>query len=257
MAHVNDNWDYCVEQYLQQPEAPIPLVVSGLPEGHLTLSDRLRAAIQKPLDGSRSGFIPLSKLHDIINETSVSQELTEAAPGTPFNVVQDKSRLICNEFRRVFAILSLLDRIQDMEYFIEDNVCDTTLPLVKISSAEGKPNLRPKLSQTTVLSCLQEWSPSLLDMFEDMQWKVLAASFLGSDHGAGSRELRFYSFDDKTVLPWMENNQHTSTIQGGFGKVFRVVIEPSHHNFNHPLSFNDVSENIDRADGTALIWRRN
>lgn len=208
-----------------------------MPDDHLPLSDRLRAAIEEPLDGSRKGFIPLSKLNDIVDRPSITQALRDALPAVSFDVAKEKTFRIWISHQRVFAILALLNRIQDIQLFIDDDVCDRALPLVKICEVGGKPELRPKLSQTTTLRCFQGWSPSLLDMFEDVQWTVLAPAFLGP-------ELRFYSFDDKAILPWIENDQLTSATEGGFSSVYRVKIDPSHHSFDTSLDSNEVREYI-------------
>jgi hypothetical protein len=194
------------------------------------MSQCLQEAMCKP------GFIPVDKLHEIVTKDQVRQELRLACPAAPISVIDENASIICQNFSRIFAILALVGKVEAIESFIKEGVNDRTLPFVKVLDVDSVETLRPKTSPHASIPCFQKWPQSLVNKFEDYQWKILPAHFL-ADCSTPSQGLRFWSFDDKAVLPFLEDDYSTK-VAGGFGEVWKVQMHRAHHKFVEACSHN-------------------
>lgn len=130
-------------------------------------------------------------------------------------------------YRKMFAILILLEREWEIVSFIKDDLCDSDLPLsaVPVGGQGLLVKLRRKSDLTTDLSCLRRWGPKVHENFDKEQWAMVAPFFAR----AKSNRAGFYELSSKDILPWVEVN--SSLHQGGYSSISRVIIHPSHHNF--------------------------
>lgn len=210
-----------------------------------SMSHQLQTALCRSVGGDQRGFIPLDKLHSIISEDAVRRELSMSFIAASTRTRHEKAALICDKFRRVFAVLVQVGRVVSINLFIEEGVDDSTLPLVLVSGLVGGPKLRPKRKQQSSNRCFEGWPQPLIKVFEELQWMVLAPSFV-VDTSTADSGLRLYSFDDRAILPWIEDDQ-TNMHSGGFGDVWRVKIHPEHHHFTDTLNSNLVYRNFHKV----------
>lgn len=192
------------------------------------------------------GFIPLSNLLELVDESSVAEALRGCMPNLSDDKVRGHAQTICSKatvqsvptpsFRRIFAILVMIQQPREILTFINNNIADHDLPLVKgRSGTKLSHDLRRKAQPQTTLFCLQHWSSFLVNSFDEYQWTMLSPFFSRGNKGT----VRFYPLDDRTILPFIEDSSRDSSIgddedfQGGHGSVFRVKIHHSHHGFHN------------------------
>ncbi|KAK0614519.1 kinase-like domain-containing protein [Immersiella caudata] len=155
----------------------------------------------------------------------------EAPTGT--KTVTKRPDNTSQSYRKILAILILIDRPSRIYDFVEEGICDADLPLEKFSPP-GKPSHRWELRRKdskAALKCFNKkrnWRQSTLRKFEATQWTVLAP-YLGQD----SRKVALrFKLPDSAILPFTTWKQMSSS--GGFSKVFEAEIHPDHHAFNMP-----------------------
>ncbi|KAK5655779.1 hypothetical protein OQA88_5317 [Cercophora sp. LCS_1] len=150
---------------------------------------------------------------------------------TPTRGTRRQRPLGDKSYRKILAILILIDRPSRIHDFVEDEVCDADLPLEKFQPP-GKPSshweLRRKDGKSS-LKCFskkRKWRQSTIRKFEKTQWAVLAP-YLSQD--ARKVALR-YKIPDSAILPFASWSQITVT--SGFSKVFAAEVHPDHHAFD-------------------------
>jgi hypothetical protein len=137
-------------------------------------------------------------------------------------------------FKKIFALLTLVDKQSDIKLFVEQDVADNDLPLIKVPLEDS--NLF-KLSRrhspceaSELLTCFDGWSPASVRIFEDWQWTTLAPTFECGER----KNIKHVELLDKTPLPFTSDIQYgvdAGTIHGGQSTVFKVNIHPAHHGF--------------------------
>lgn len=134
-----------------------------------------------------------------------------------------------------FALLVLLERGADIGKFVQENVSDQNLPLVRHErTAKGLVNLCHREIPDRPLDCFRKWKTSEKETFESRQWPLLVPYF---DVGAGFK-VNHYKFDDRTVLPWRgvgarsHSSSQPSRQEGGYAFVSCVYIHPCSHGFH-------------------------
>ena len=213
-----------------------------------SLEEQLLGALCENAHRESKGFIPLGYLLQLVNEGSVADALRACMPNLSDDQAWGHAQTICCKvqsvttpsFRRIFAILVMIQQPREILTFINNNITDHDLPLVKgRSGAKGSYDLRRKVQPHTTLRCLQHWSSFLVNSFDEYQWTLLSPFFSRGNKGT----VRFYPLDDRTILPFVEDSSRDSSFgndedfQGGHGSVFRVKIHRSHHAFhNTPVS---------------------
>lgn len=212
-----------------------------------SLEQQLTRALCQHAHKESKGFLPLDKLHELVVEDSVAEALTTYIPGLSLDDARSHAQEICPRsmrdplqpsFRRMFAILVMIQQPQEILTFVRHNIADHDLPLVKArSSTKGVHELRRKTQPHKTLECLWAWSPFLVNSFEEYQWTLLSPFFSRGSKGT----VRFYPLDDQTILPFVEDSSRDASIeddedfQGGHGSISRVKIHPSHYDF-HDIS---------------------
>jgi hypothetical protein len=189
--------------------------------------------------GGQPGFIPKGILEALITEDAVLKILNNVPRGHSTDAETPQSnyaRLICSTtgndrctFRRIFAILMLIDRPEEVVSFVVNGVDDSYLPLEGMPRMpEGPQSVFLCLRSTpgTPIPFLRSWSAGKCRDFYREQWAVVAPCFEKPRDG----KVRFYDLHDKDVLPWTwQDEEHRG---GGFSKVKHVRIHEQHHDFD-------------------------
>ncbi|UPK99688.1 hypothetical protein LCI18_010623 [Fusarium solani-melongenae] len=159
---------------------------------HILTRDR----VQHELEGSEYAF---KDIDDLVNKVRPLE-----------GSIQSESYL------KVFALLLLQDRVEDLELFIKDTVCDEKLPIILEKARRGYRVYSSK-DPSKLLECFKNWRSGEQEGFEANQWNVLTTFF-------GLTEEK--TCKDDRVL-------HAS---GGYGTVTRVEFHPTSHSFQDALS---------------------
>lgn len=196
------------------------------------------------------GFLPQEKLHAVVNPKSVAEQLTMDLSSTHSSEqMLSYANAVCSEaevvtkgrnklksFRKIFAILVMVEMSSSISHFLEDDVSDLDLPLVPIRKGGVVIELRRRdskgIAASTPLPCLRRslWSLGKLRHFEHDQWITLAPFFHHSEHG----EVNHYILQDQHILPFVATNQvgdDDAEYHGGYAKVMMVRIHHAHHDF--------------------------
>jgi hypothetical protein len=130
-----------------------------------------------------SRFVPTSPPREVVTDAAVQFELFKPNNSVTKIWTKYKAPQIPKQnesYQKIFAILCLMKRTSNLKCFVEVVVCDTHLPLDKVSNNSGgycglrcrrdshAPTVRPRRDDD-------------IDEFSDMQWGVLAPSFNGSN----------------------------------------------------------------------------
>lgn len=232
--------DYDLEQSL----ASLPP-----PESEYGLQGKIMAAreLTRNNEGQiRRYFIPKAELCRVINTESVAKELMkELSQVHSLEKIKSYAKQVCKEveteeirrgkakiksFRKIFALLVLVEVASSLPLFIEEDVSDQDLPL---SLVEGTHSFyRRGDPQKTPLSCFKhkKWSPVKIENFQVYQWLLLAPFFSRDEDG----DVKHYILQDEHILPFLASanvEDHLIEKTGGYGKVIMVRIHTDHHNF--------------------------
>ncbi|KAK2606624.1 hypothetical protein N8I77_005359 [Diaporthe amygdali] len=199
--------------------------------------------------GTRQEWIPIGSLFQLVNESQVYHELTEAFKAAHLRYqdkqISDYARKICQfreseyhdgktSHRKIFAILALMDRIVDAPFFVDRGFSDRDLPVENVRNF-GKPGFRTcGGGRETTFEVPDHWKPHNLDSFINYQEHVMAPFF-----ELDSNSVAFYNLNEKSVLPFIEDESSHRRTYGYHGTVYRVKIHPDHHNGHGGLDDDD------------------
>ena len=216
---------------------------SPVPSRRESLEHLLRDALCQHAHKESKSFLPRDRLNELVVEDSVAEALTKCMPELSVESSLQLAQTICHSsgrdplhpsFRRIFAILVIIEQPQEILIFVNNNITDHDLPLVKVRNANaGRSELRRRTEPHKSLECTSRWSSFLVDLFVEYQWTVLSPFFSRGNKGA----VRFYPLDDQTILPFIEDSSRDANVgddgdfQGGHGSVSRVKIHSSHFDF--------------------------
>jgi hypothetical protein len=214
------------------------------------LQESILEALQRNHNHSHDQeFLPRGELCRLIYPKSVARELTKDLVSIHTSEQIDRyAEAVCSEtrvlhrgkakiktFRKIFALLVIVEATSSISLFLEEDVSDLDLPLIPIKyqgsnglclkDTSGKPS-------TTPLNCFKhpKWSPIKRRNFQEYQWKMLAPFFSRDDCG----DVKHYTLEDQHIMPFVapEHGQDENADRtGGFGKVLMVRIHKDHHNF--------------------------
>ena len=198
-------------------------------------------------EGQVETFVSKAKLRHVITVDAVTRELTRTAaqfhPRLSPEQIKSYARTVCEEtedqrhnrttkittFRKIFALLVLIEAVPSIVHFVTEEVTDQDLPLGK---HERTSELYRKGGEICVpRGCFQGWSPLKLENFQRYQWWLLATYFSPPDDDG---VVKNYKLQDQHILPFLtpENTLGQSIDKtGGYGKVIMVNIPSDHHNF--------------------------
>lgn len=173
--------------------------------------------------GKQSAFMTSAKqIYGNIDKSLPSNNSAEN--GNTSSISQERP---CDKsYIKIFAILVLIGRPARIKLFIDEDICDADLPLIK-KLAEGRfRELCRKSAPEVQLRCFEGWDHLSMKEFEAYQWKLLAPSF---ERGS-RRHIHHYAFDSKVILPFTYYSQRSES--GTFGQVSKVKIHPDYHKFS-------------------------
>jgi hypothetical protein len=221
----------------------------------LDLQDRFFEALVKT-HKEKKGFFPRGELSTLVTEDCVFKELTRYFEKTHNeDQVRAYARNICEEvpqpkeedddrppkiksFKKIFAILVLIEQTPCISKFLEEDVNDLDLPLRKLEKGGNgtRFDLRMKRKPEKRLECFRNWTQFPITAFEEWQWTTVSPFF----HKGTCREVPHFPLPDSINLPFTTDSRRDNTIdirteiEGGYGRVFKVHIHPDHHNFDVP-----------------------
>lgn len=135
-------------------------------------------------------------------------------------------------YLKIFALLVLLSKGQEIENFVNEKVSDQCLPLCQVQGAYiGVVELSRKDSLRQYLECFSHWNDHEKEKFQSDQWDLLVPYFDLDAHSIA----KHYPLEDSTILPWLKKNEHSSQNEGGFAYVDCVEIDPLSHGFHEVL----------------------
>lgn len=198
-----------------RPAAALFTPNNGLPDDLGTRIINTFQYTQFPPGENQRKFTPESTLAGLITPPSVIRELSFQAG---YQAAQDPVIIfILNHGKKLFAS-SVMAQLKGhrlyyaMHTFMQNNITDKTLPLTN-------PNRRVEGSQDTRQPGWGQWSLMELHSFMEHQWSFLAPSFKNHipDHHLILGSQHIFPFTEATEIA-----------EGGFGKVYKVTIHPSH-----------------------------
>lgn len=229
------NISSCRQSELQvEPGTYIP---NGTERPSIECKDLLLGSLSECENQRREkGFFPNSTFTTLINEEVVSHELRRWREFRQLGSadLHRLTQLICGDraFRKIFALLVIIDKLPHIQTFITDDVTDNDLPLCKVFRPDSYLfGLGRKRHPHNVLRCFESWGHSSIRSFEEWQWTVLAPTF----EKGQCRDVKHVVLSHKHPLPFTKDSRLDSDdgiSQGGHSTVFKVDIHPDHHNFS-------------------------
>lgn len=189
----------------------------------------------------------------LVNPQSVAQELKQKCSDIliPEEDIDRYAEQICNEievtkdgrtkiksFRKVFALLVVIECTKYILQLLKDDVSDLDLPLTMVVKNDKILGLcrKDEVSRNAgiPLKCLRrpQWSVTKLRDFAREQWRF-SAPFFAQDLDS---DVKHYKLDDKHILPFIDLDdmaEDDTEREGGFGRVMLVDIHPDHHDFRN------------------------
>ncbi|KAH7093392.1 hypothetical protein FB567DRAFT_515245 [Paraphoma chrysanthemicola] len=225
-----------------------------------SLRERLRAACEdSACEDSympEGRFIPASKLRKLVTHGSIT-EVLHTGTHDPLAIfpLRKKVKSICLEvkdhqkgisrlrtrssssllrdriekaYRKVFAILVLVDRPTDIFDFVKEGICDANLPLHYTPRMESNNYCYSFTSKpaTETPAWFQEWPLSVKRDFEVQQWLVLAPCFTDS-----MVKAQHFPFHRQAILPFVAWEKAAKQ-PGACGQVYKAMIHQDHHAFD-------------------------
>ncbi|RYN93764.1 hypothetical protein AA0120_g4141 [Alternaria tenuissima] len=189
----------------------------------LTLNHELRRARVK----TSSGFFFWSEasLKRIVTEERIEAQLSRGHD-VPWDLQQLTNTILAHHMK-VYAILTMLAKHDDIHETIQQGVSDESLPLLQQSEDDDC----PILLNGEILSCFSHWSDADRDSFMNYKHQVNPV-LLGRDRDT-------VELDKSAILPIIHEEFVT---RAGFGEVSRVQLHPECHTFRDVLPSVDTTE---------------
>ncbi|KUI69218.1 hypothetical protein VM1G_05517 [Cytospora mali] len=228
-----------------------PSLLSPHDDVQIPLQDRLLEILREiPGHEEKKGFFPEKQLAALVTEDYTKKELQSCLRHSSAIEIEEIARKICGttpgdgtqlpRFKKIFTILVLCETPKDILKFMEDGVSDHDLPLQKIITTEGSPNIfnLARKGDRGKLKCFDGWTSTSVWRFEEWQWTTMAPFFY---HGR-RKDVKHFILQDQVPLPFNTDSRFGSRelpyqrleFEGGFSNVFKVSIHPEHHDFYKP-----------------------
>ncbi|KAF8862911.1 kinase-like protein [Acephala macrosclerotiorum] len=205
------------------------LVVPKQSEFGKSLGDMLFDARVQWSSKADEYFIPESALQEIITKERIHQEIHSQTPLDTLDDVRLKSHKIMldtifGNYRKVFAILVLIGKSDEILKFVSANIKDDQLPLAD-SKVQQLNSDGIHTAKSSAFDIMKAWSKRDVVGFYRDQWALTAPVF------RFGKTIPHYEFDDQCRLPFILDPGFKSS-QGGYGKVWKVKIHPAHLTFD-------------------------
>lgn len=129
--------------------------------------------------------------------------------------------------QKIFAILTLMGRIEDASAFIDAGLTDMHLPLSYVGCFESY-EFFSYSDRSVLFPIALKWQANLLDLFDQYQDYMLSPFF-----ELRRNEVPFYDLYTTSVLPFIEEESDQRRLSGLHGTVYRVRIHPAHHDLHN------------------------
>jgi hypothetical protein len=204
----------------------------------LLLEQLTDAGIEWPRGGNRY-FVPISKIAQLVTPQSIHDELAIQSSPVPGHIISEYAPLIHKHSSKLFAILVIILKSSSILEFVDENITDDDLPLVRFYIADPQ-QIRSDRNSFALcgekrkghpIAAMKNWSQRDVKSFSRDQWSFLAPVFSNGKH---------YKFDDNTILPFVEDQegQRGKVRSGGYSQVWGIRIHRDHqhlYNTSHPL----------------------
>lgn len=193
----------------------------------------------------REGFLPPVLLNKILTKETIEQALIRGNCRYPVETTRkilgpladddDESEVDKKSYLYVVALLALLDKVCEIEDFMQDNddgIWDGDFPLQLHNGADGSRELRRR-DDTRPIRCFKKWTDCENQVFSEHQWRLLIPIFaLNADNTIQELDL-----PDEAILPWCDEQvqSNSGAMSGAFGSVKKVKIHPLCHEFHERL----------------------
>ncbi|RSL47212.1 hypothetical protein CEP51_015809, partial [Fusarium floridanum] len=136
--------------------------------------------------------------------------------------------------RRLFGILVFMGRACYIDSFIDEGICDDDLPLERcgadgrdFTTRRARSTKRPgevvEEARDEIMTLFRNWQRNDIELFYTYQAMFFVPFFYFQP-----THLFFYPLASSIRLPWEKCKHKTN---GGSGKVYKLRMHPSHHNF--------------------------
>jgi hypothetical protein len=205
------------------------------------LGEAIRDAFQRSSVREGKSFLPIDALERIVTKKRIRQELVslslESLPRQLDSLTAQiwevpslsKTSSKKTTRRKLFAILALMQKLDQIVAFIEEGLYDSDLPFV-LSTGTRKGlrrfNRKGEDGQSESIQLFAKWKISELEYFNNCQWELLAPYF----HLSTKRdpEILHYNLEHETIMPFIEDAKIKHDV--GYGDTWKVKIHPAHHN---------------------------
>jgi hypothetical protein len=165
----------------------------------------------------REKFVPLDKLQLLIDKHNVVEILREEGFEEP--IAKDIAVQVCSSNKRLFAILVLLKKPQEIQSFLKEGISDDDLPLWR--PMKDKEYLLQKKNDEIEepVQSIKNWTLGQREKFDTHQRLLTAPYFKYLEHN---------NFEDR-ILPFIVDDKIPEVKEGAYSKVFARRIHPAHH----------------------------
>lgn len=226
----------------------------------MTLKESLEAASIYYPQGGTTHFLPRGTLDDLLNETLVFSELwncLQSRRPSPDETTR-LAKIVCygrtgspgSSFRKIFSVLVLGGIVPRIVEFIENNIDDSSLPMLRESVSVGQKAVAETVVVGTgllsvknnnnyvTLGFMHDWDPGSIDALFKEQWSFLAPFF-----ESVSGEVNHYNLTAYHILPVISDlglveetplgSELGDSIQefSSLTKVTRIKLHPRHYSF--------------------------
>ncbi|KAK4443012.1 putative Serine/threonine-protein kinase [Podospora aff. communis PSN243] len=231
--------DSGLERRSTEPKSPTKTA-----DGPKTFQDQLFESLEPRSDKTKpKGFFSMRLLNELLTEESVGDELSVHLSNTHEpEAIDELARQICSSqknepsYRKIFAILVLIEKTAAITKFIAESINDCDLPLVPAPT--GRYSLRRSRALNQELKCFRTaWTPFQIRNFEEWQWTTLTPFFAQSKD---RKKVEHYVLHHRVILPFLPDTQEEEIrakkeLLGGGGRVFKTIVHPENHNFHKSL----------------------
>lgn len=223
------------------------------------LGEAIRAAFQRSAVREGKYFLPIDALEKIVTKKRIRQELVSLSPESLPEQLDSLTAQIWEvpslsktsskktTRRKLFAILALMQKLDQIVEFIKEGLYDSDLPFIlSTGTRKGLRQLDRKGEdgESESIRLFAKWKIIELECFNNCQWELLAPYF----HLSTKRDPKIlhYNLENETIMPFIEDDEIKHA--GGYGDVWKVKIHPAHHNHcEDSVSLASVRPNLGRT----------
>jgi hypothetical protein len=150
------------------------------------MHNALREISRQPFESDEDRhYIPIDELRSIVNLASIRTLLPSIAKGVHCDRFDDLAQEICGKdqkparsFRKVLAILILIEKADSILDFVRAGITDARLPLQRLGDNRACVKLRlSDHDKPDPIPLFEKWGPKQIEEFENRQWETLAPYF--------------------------------------------------------------------------------